>query len=129
MIGGDLRIADLPGAWNDGMRALLGVTPPDDRDGCLQDVHWPAGLFGYFPTYSLGALAASQLFATARRQRPEIPQAVASGDFQPLMGWLRENVHQCGSRFGADELLSRVTGRPLGTAAFKAHLKARYLED
>lgn len=129
MISGDLSISDLPGAWNEGMRELLGIVPPDDRDGCMQDVHWAAGLFGYFPTYTMGALAAAQFAAAARRDRPEIPQAVARGEFTPLTDWLRENVHQAGSRYSTDELLQRATGAPLGTAAFKAHLQARYLPD
>ena len=129
MIGGDLSIKDLPAAWNDGMRDLLGVTPPTDADGCMQDVHWAAGLFGYFPTYTLGALAAAQFYAAALRVLPEMPHALSQGDFRPLMGWLRENVHQWGGRFSGDELLMRATGAPLETAAFKAHLKARYLPD
>jgi len=127
MISGNLKINDLPGAWNDGMRQLLGITPPDDRDGCMQDVHWPAGLFGYFPTYSLGALAAAQLFAAARQQAPEIPHALAQGNFKPIFNWLGENVHQHGSRYSTDEILTKATGSSLGTDAFKAHLKARYL--
>lgn len=128
MIAGDLVVRDLPGAWNDGMRALLGVTPPDDKDGCMQDVHWPAGLFGYFPTYTLGALAAAQFFAAVNAAHPQMPQALAQGNFAPLMQWLRDNVHQWGSRFSTDELLLRATGAPLGTGAFKAHLHARYLD-
>ena len=129
MISGDLAIKDLPGAWNDGMGKLLGVTPPTDADGCMQDVHWAAGLFGYFPTYTLGALAAAQFYAAAMQALPELRQSLSKGDFRPLMGWLRENVHQWGCRFSGDELLRRATNAPLGTAAFKAHLKARYLPD
>lgn len=129
MIGGDLLIRDLPGAWNDGMRSLLGISPPNDADGCMQDVHWPAGLFGYFPTYTLGALAAAQFFAAAKQQQPEILPAISKGKFKPLMGWLSDNVHQWGSRYSTDELLVRTAGAPLGTAAFKAHLRARYLPD
>lgn len=129
MISGNLKINDLPGAWNDGMRQLLGITPPDDRDGCMQDVHWPAGLFGYFPTYSLGALAAAQLFAAALTQAPEIPLALSQGNFKLIFSWLGENVHQHGSRYSTDEILTKATGAPVGTAAFKAHLKARYLGD
>ncbi len=127
MIGGDLQIRDLPGAWNDGMRDLLGITPPNDSDGCMQDVHWAAGLFGYFPTYTLGALAAAQFFDAARKDMTEILPELSKGNFYPLMGWLNDNVHQWGSRYSSDELLQRATGTPLGTAAFKAHLRARYL--
>jgi carboxypeptidase Taq len=127
MIAGDLRIADLPGAWNAGMQQLLGVVPPNDADGCMQDIHWPSGSYGYFPTYTLGAVAAAQLYAQAKRDVPEIRQAVARGAFQPLLGWLRAKVHGHGSRFSYDELLARATGRPLQLDDFLAHLEARYL--
>ena len=127
LLKGDLAPADLPGAWADGMRELLGVTVPSDRDGCLQDIHWPTGSFGYFPTYTLGALSAAQLFAAARAAVPDLLPGIARGDFRPLLTWLRANVHSFGSRFTTDEMLRQATGAPLGTAAFKAHLKARYL--
>ncbi len=127
MISGDLSIRDLPGAWNEGMRTLLGITPPDDADGCMQDVHWFAGLFGYFPTYTLGALAAAQFYAAAKQEIPELSQDLSMGNFNSLMQWLRDNVHQWGSHYGTDELLVRATGNSLGTAAFKAHLHERYL--
>lgn len=127
IVAGDLAVADLPGAWNDGMRDLLGVTPPDDRLGCLQDIHWYDGAIGYFPTYTLGAMMAAQLFASATDQQPDILPGIARGDFTPLVGWLRANVHAHGSRYSADELLSRATGAPLSAAAFKAHLQRRYL--
>ncbi len=129
MIAGDLQIRDLPGAWNEGMQSLLGITPPNDADGCMQDVHWAAGLFGYFPTYTLGALAAAQFFSAAIKAQPQIPSALSVGNFKPLMGWLNNNVHQLGSRYSSDELLMRAAGAPLGTAAFKAHLRERYLPD
>jgi carboxypeptidase Taq len=127
LLSGDLAVADLPGAWREGMRDLLDVEAPTDRDGCLQDIHWPAGSFGYFPTYTLGALAAAQLFAAARAQSPGIGPAIALGDFAPLLGWLRQNVHGHGSRLSSADLIQRATGTMLGTAAFKAHLTARYL--
>ncbi|MDI1284850.1 MAG: carboxypeptidase M32 [Reyranella sp.] len=127
MLAGDLALADLPGAWNDGMRELLGVAPPDDAVGCLQDIHWPDGGWGYFPTYTMGALAAAQLFAAARRAVPGLLEAIAKGDFTPLLGWLRANVHGKGSIAGTDEILTAATGSGLGVAAFKAHLESRYL--
>ncbi|GJE36745.1 carboxypeptidase M32 [Methylobacterium persicinum] len=129
MIAGDLAVADLPGAFNDGMRELLGLTVPDDRVGCLQDIHWPSGAFGYFPTYTLGALAAAQLFRAAKAAEPALPGCLAEGDFGPLRTWLRANVHEQGSLLSTDALLERATGAPLGTAAFRAHLEARYLGD
>ena len=127
MLGGDLAVADLPSAWRDGMRDLVGLAPPNDREGCLQDIHWPSGSFGYFPTYTLGALAAAQLFAAAKRQDAAIVPAIAKGDFAPLLAWLRRNVHGQGSLLTTDELLSQATGAPLGVAAFEAHLSERYL--
>ncbi len=127
MIAGDLAIADLPGAFADGMKDLLGVVPPDDRDGCLQDTHWPEGLFGYFPCYTLGALAAAQLFDGAVRAVTTIPAALETGDFEPLTGWLETNVHSQGSRLATPDLIERASGAPLGTERFKAHLAARYL--
>jgi carboxypeptidase Taq len=129
MIAGDLAVTDLPGAFNDGMRELLGLAVPDDRVGCLQDIHWPSGAFGYFPTYTLGALAAAQLFRAARTAEPALPGCLAQGDFAPLRGWLRAHVHEVGSLLGTDDLLTRATGAPLGTAAFRAHLETRYLGD
>jgi carboxypeptidase Taq len=127
MLSGDLALADLPGAWNEGIRELLGITPPDDRRGCLQDIHWYSGAWGYFPTYTLGALAAAQIFDAAVTAEPGILPALARGDFAPLMIWLRCNVHEHGSRLSTDELLVEATGRPLETAAFKRHLRRRYL--
>jgi carboxypeptidase Taq len=127
MVAGDLVPADLPGAWNDGMAELLGIAPPDDRLGCLQDIHWYDGAWGYFPTYTLGAMTAAQLFAAATAAVPEIPAAIGRGDFAPLMAWLRDKVHAKGSLLSADELLTEATGRPLDPAVFKAHLKRRYL--
>jgi carboxypeptidase Taq len=127
VLAGDLPLADLPGAWNAGMKGLLGIVPPNDAVGCLQDIHWPDGAWGYFPTYTLGALAAAQLFAAARKAVPDLMAAIGTGDFAPLLGWLRTNVHAKGSIADTDTILSQATGAPLGTAAFKAHLETRYL--
>jgi carboxypeptidase Taq len=128
LIGGDLAVADLPGAWNDGMAALLGITPANDAEGCLQDIHWYDGAFGYFPSYTLGAMAAAQLMAAARRAVPDIDAALARGDHGPLLGWLRTNVHAQASRLGFNDLLRQATGKPLDPADFEAHLAARYLD-
>ncbi len=128
MLSGDLAVRDLPGAWNEGMQGLLGITPPDDKSGCLQDIHWPGGAIGYFPTYTMGALAAAQLFKTAGEALPELSKSVRGGDFVPLINWLKENVHQFGSFKTTDELMTDATGQPLGTKAFKGHLKRRYLD-
>jgi carboxypeptidase Taq len=108
------------------MRALLGLTPPDDQLGCLQDIHWPVGAIGYFPCYTLGAIMAAQLFDAAKGAEPEILPALERGDFRPLLGWLRANVHAQGSLLDSPDLLVRATGRPLELQPFLDHLRARY---
>lgn len=128
LISGEMPLSELPAAWNAGMRELLGVVPPNDRLGCLQDIHWPSGGWGYFPTYTLGAMTAAQIFDAACRAAPEIPAAIGRGEFQPLVSWLRNNIHNLGSLYETDELLTRATGRPLDAGVFKAHLKRRYIE-
>jgi carboxypeptidase Taq len=128
LISGDLAVADLPGAWNDGFKSLLGITPPDDRRGCLQDIHWHCGLIGYFPTYTLGAMAAAQLMAAARSAMPDLDDAFARGDFSPLLGWLNTHVHGQGAKLGFNELLTKATNKPLDPADFEAHLTRRYLD-
>jgi carboxypeptidase Taq len=127
MVAGDLAIAELPAAWNEGHKELLGIVPPDDRRGCLQDIHWYDGAWGYFPTYTLGAMTAAQLFAAARDADPSIDPGIARGDFAPLLTWLRANVHGKGSRLSARALLEEATGPPLDAGVFKAHLRGRYL--
>ena len=88
MLCGDLVLRDLPGAWNDTMQELLGITPSEDRCGCLQDIHWYDGAWGYFPSYTLGAIAAAQIFETARTANSDILPSIAEGNFKPLMDWL-----------------------------------------
>ncbi|MBW6400632.1 carboxypeptidase M32 [Roseomonas sp. HJA6] len=127
LIGGDLEVADLPGAWNEGLHRMLGITPPNDAKGCLQDIHWHDGAFGYFPSYTLGAMAAAQLMKAARAATPDLDEALARGDMGPLLGWLRANVHGKGSLLGFQDLLRAATGKPLDPADFTAHLTARYL--
>lgn len=126
MIADDLAVADLPEAWDAGFVALLGQRPPDHARGCLQDIHWYDGDWGYFPTYTLGAMTAAQLFAAARERVPGLEEALGRGDFSPLVGWLRPNVHEAASSLSASEILIRATGRPLSVEPFKAHLEARY---
>ena len=128
LVGGDLSVADLPGAWNDGMRALLGIIPPDDARGCLQDIHWYDGGFGYFPSYSLGAMAAAQLMMAARRDTPALDESLARGDLSPLTAWLATHVHGKGSLLGFNDLLRAATGKPLDPADFQTHLASRYLQ-
>ena len=129
LIEGTLDVAGIPDAWDTRMQAYLGLsTAGNYRDGCLQDVHWPAGLFGYFPTYTLGAMSAAQLFAAARRSLPELPAQLAEGNFCALLGWLREQVHSQGKFLDYNALMQQATGSPLQSSWFRAHLEARYLE-
>lgn len=114
LLSGDLAVDDLPGAWNERFAADFGIEVPDDARGCLQDVHWAAGAFGYFPTYALGNLYAGQLWEAVRRALPGLDDDLRRGEFGALLGWLRANVHAHGRRFTPPELCERVTGRPLG---------------
>ncbi|MCI4666177.1 MAG: carboxypeptidase M32 [Neomegalonema sp.] len=126
MVHDDLQIADLPGAWNDGMKELLGVVPANDAEGCLQDIHWPSGGWGYFPTYTLGAMAAAQLFEAALAAAPQLPDQLREGDLSALVAWLRANVHGKASLQTTDQILTAATGAPLGADAFMRRLRARY---
>ncbi len=128
MLAGDLAPADLPFAWNEGMQKMLGVVPPNDAVGCLQDIHWYDGAWGYFPTYTLGALAAAQLFEAAERALPDLRGAIGRGDFGGLYAWLRESVHSKASLLSTSALLDASTGKPLGAESFKAHIERRYLD-
>lgn len=128
MINGALAVADLPGAWAEGLHALLGIKPPDDARGCLQDIHWHDGAFGYFPSYTLGAMAAAQLMKAARLAEPGLDAALAEGDLAPLLRFLRRQVHAHGARLGFQDLLRAATGKPLDPADFTDHLTGRYLD-
>ena len=127
LVSGELDVADLPGAFRDAMERIVGIRPASDRDGCLQDVHWPSGAFGYFPSYTLGAMAAAQLFAAAKRDHPMIPSELSRGEFGSLREFLRAHVHAFGSRETTNEVLERATGAPLGAERLLSHLRARYL--
>ena len=127
LIDGTLEVDDIPAAWNEGMKRHLGIVPPSAREGCLQDIHWTGGDLGYFPSYTLGALTAAQLFDAARRSNADLVPAIARGDFTPLLGWLRTHVHSLGSLYDSRELVTRATGRPLDPQVFRAHLERRYL--
>jgi carboxypeptidase Taq len=127
LIDGDLAAADVPAAWNERFRALLGLEVPDDRRGCLQDVHWSCGLFGYFPTYTLGNLNAAQLLHAAGNQIPGLDDSLAAGDYAPLLGWLRRNIHEPGRRHQPQELMRRATGEPTRGQFFLDHLRRKFL--
>ncbi|MGI9451172.1 MAG: carboxypeptidase M32 [Geminicoccaceae bacterium] len=126
LLSGDLPLADLPGAWNEGMADLLGITPPDDAKGCLQDIHWPGGAIGYFPCYTLGAIAAAQLFDAAANALPCLSNDIAQGNFEGLLTWLRSEIHGHGSRFDMRTLLTKATGSELTLEPYLAHLERRY---
>jgi carboxypeptidase Taq len=127
LISGDLALADLPGAWNEGLFGLLGITPGNDAEGCLQDIHWYDGAFGYFPSYTLGAMAAAQLMKAARAEEPGIDAGLERGDLGVLGGWLDRKVHKRASLLGFNELLREATGEVLSIAPFEEHLRGRYL--
>lgn len=127
LIEGRLKVSEIPDAWDAKMREYLQTSTGDNfRDGCLQDVHWPAGLFGYFPTYTLGAMTAAQLFQSAVAEIGDVHQNISRGHFAPLLGWLRENVHSKGKFLPFDELMRSATGSELDAAYFKRHLETRY---
>lgn len=126
IVSGDLAVADVPGAWNDKARSLLGLEVEKDAQGCLQDVHWSFGGMGYFPTYTLGNLYAAQLMEAARRELDGLDGDFRRGEFGRLKGWLNEKVHRPAMRWRAGELCRRVTGEPLTQAALMRHLRGRY---
>jgi len=128
LIEGSVEAEDIPALWDEGMASLLGLdTRGNYRDGCMQDVHWSAGLFGYFPCYTLGAIYAAQWFAALRRALPDLDDRIAQGDLEPMFEWLRANVWQQASRWETGELVARATGEPLDPAHYRRHLETRYL--
>ena len=126
LFSGKLDVADLPAAWNAKIHEYLGITPPDDRLGVLQDVHWSGGSFGYFPSYTLGALYAAQFHRAAVRDVPAIPGDLAMGDAASLRGWLGEHIHRVGSRLLTDDLSQAATGEVLNPAYFIAYAREKY---
>lgn len=126
LINGRLAVSDLPEAWNLKMQEYLGLTPPDYRLGVMQDVHWSAGLFGYFPTYTLGNLYAAQFYAKAHRELGNLEEQFARGDFAPLLHWLRERIHSQGSRYRPRELVRQVTGEDLDSRFLEEYLRGKF---
>ncbi len=125
---GSLEVKDLPEAWNARMQEYLGIVPPNDRLGVLQDVHWSAGLIGYFPTYALGNLVSAQLWEVIRRDLPDLESRIARGEFADLLAWLREKIHQHGAKFEPQDLVQRVTGSPITPEPYLRYLTAKYGE-
>jgi carboxypeptidase Taq len=126
LFSGDLAVRDLPEAWKEASRELLGLVPANDREGVLQDVHWSDGAFGYFPSYCLGNMMAAQLWYRALQERPTLEEDFSRGDFSWLLNWLRENVHAHGRRYELPELVQRATGQELSPQSLITYLKERY---
>jgi carboxypeptidase Taq len=128
LLEGRLTVADAPAAWNAKTQEYIGLTPPDDSDGVLQDIHWALGIFGYFPTYSIGNLLAAQLWEKANRDLPDLPGQIARGQFAALLEWLRENIHCHGRKFLPNELIQRATGEPIQSRSYLRYLTDKYSE-
>jgi carboxypeptidase Taq len=129
LLEGKLAVRDLPEAWNERFQADLGIHPPDDRDGVLQDVHWYSGTIGgSFQGYTLGNILSVQFYETAVDAHPEIPDEISEGRFDTLHTWMRENIYRPGSKFTANELVERITGGPLSVAPYVGYLKRKYGE-
>jgi carboxypeptidase Taq len=128
LISGEIEPEDIPGLWDEKMLAYLGVdTRGNFENGCMQDIHWPSGMFGYFPSYTLGAMYAAQYFANIRRNHVDLDARIAKGDLSPVMHWLDANIWRQASRWRTDELVTRATGEALNAVHFQRHLQSRYL--
>jgi carboxypeptidase Taq len=128
MLEGSLNASDLPEAWNSKMQSYLGITPPDDARGVLQDIHWSMGLIGYFPTYTLGNILSVQLLEAAKTKIGDTDAMFANGEYAPLLGWLRENIHRHGKKYKPDELVQRATGSSITAKPYVAYLKKKFGE-
>jgi carboxypeptidase Taq len=128
LLAGDLDVAEVPAVWNDRMEAYLGVRPDTDREGCLQDIHWSHGSFGYFPTYSLGSVLAAQLYAAAESEIGGLDSQIRAGEFDALHGWLDESIRRHGCRYTTDELVERASGEPLTADYFLEYAESKFGE-
>ena len=126
LISGKLQVSDLPEAWNAKMKELFGIIPPTNTLGCLQDIHWSIGAFGYFPTYALGNLFAAHFFTAFGKEHSDWEKRLAKGDLSFIRNWLKENIHQHGRMYDAEALAKHVTGKPLSAAAYCTYLKKKY---
>jgi len=123
-----LQVKDLPEAWNEKMRDYLGITPPNDSQGVLQDVHWSGGSIGYFPTYALGNLISVQLWECILQDIPDVNDQIRRGEFGELLNWLREKIHRHGAKFEPQELVQRVTGTKIDPSPYLRYLRTKYGE-
>ncbi|QLG63817.1 carboxypeptidase M32 [Halorarum salinum] len=128
LVSGDLDVEDVPEAWNDKYEEYLGIRPGTDAEGCLQDIHWAHGNFGYFPTYSLGSVMATQLYDAASGEIDDLDGKVREGEFADLQDWLRENVHRHGARYETDELVEHATGEEFTASHFLEYVTEKYGE-
>jgi len=128
LLEGTINVKDVPEAWNQRMQSRLGVTPVNDAEGCLQDIHWSVGAFGYFPSYAIGAIIAGQLMEQLRNDYPTLDDDIAAGKFESLFAWLRTNVHSAGNKMKASALVEEITSRPLSAAAWLRYVENKYLE-
>lgn len=128
LVTGDLKVADVPDAWNAKYEAYLGITPPNNADGCLQDIHWSHGTLGYFPTYTLGNLMSAQIYAQALRDMPDLKAGYEQAQFAPLLDWLRQHVHRHGTKFTAPELMDREFGVEISAQPLVAYLREKYTD-
>ncbi|MBA3602828.1 MAG: carboxypeptidase M32 [Parachlamydiaceae bacterium] len=126
LIGGTLAVRDIPDVWNEKMTKLIGITPQNNSEGCLQDIHWSLGSFGYFPSYSLGNIYASHLFTAFEKAQPDWEAQLASGDLSFVKSWLNENVHQYGRQYTIPELMQKVTNQPLSANAYVEYLTSKF---
>ena len=128
LVEGRLPVADLPDAWNEATYRLLGLETPSLKEGVLQDIHWGAGMIGYFPTYTIGNLMAAQLWSALAADLPSIDESIAAGDFAPLREWLRDNIHRQGRKYTSRELLRRATGEELRVEPWLDYLEGKLLD-
>ncbi len=126
ILSGDLNAQDVPAAWNEEMNRTLGIVPPNDAQGCLQDVHWSVGAFAYFPTYALGNMFGAQLFEAAQRDLPALDDDLEHGEFAPLLSWLRAKVHMRGTQASGSQIVQDATGKPPDASAFLRYVRAKY---
>jgi carboxypeptidase Taq len=126
LMDGKLKVSELPGIWNEKMEEMLGIIPRNDKEGVLQDMHWSCGDFGYFPTYSIGTIYAAQLFNQLVKEKPEVTQQIARGEFKNIIEWLRGHVYEYGRMMTADEIIKKACHERLNPQIFVSYLKEKY---
>jgi len=128
LMEGKIQVKDLPEIWNSKMKEYLGIVPPDNREGVLQDVHWCGGSFGYFPTYALGNLVSAQIWEKLNQDIPNLEDQISQGKFDEMLGWLRSKIHRFGKKYESQDLVKRVTGSTITPEPYMRYLKAKYTD-